>query len=144
MLETVIAENTAAIRELIAAIKAGAPLLATKAESVAKEVKKAIEKTPRSEPAPVATEEPAPAPDDVRAEVQMTAAEAEKALDGIATRPAAAATYQDAATAVTALAKTKGRDAAVAILAQFGAGKLPEVKPEDFAAVVAACEEALA
>ena len=73
---------------------------------------------------------------------QMTAAEAEKALHGHANNPADAPTYQDTADAVTKLARTKGRDAAVAVLSKFGAGKLPDVKPEQFAAVIAACEEA--
>lgn len=73
---------------------------------------------------------------------QMTASEAVQALDGVANRPAEAPTYQATADAVTKLAKAKGRDAAVAVLTKFGAAKLPEVKPEDFAAVIAACEEA--
>lgn len=73
---------------------------------------------------------------------QMTAAEAEKALHGHANNPASAPTYQDTADAVTKLARTKGRDAAVAVLSKFGASKLPDVKPEQFAAVIAACEEA--
>jgi len=73
---------------------------------------------------------------------QMTAGEAEKALHGHANRPADAPTYQDTADAVTKLARTKGRDAAVAVLSGFGAGKLPDVKPEQFAAVIAACERA--
>ena len=73
---------------------------------------------------------------------QMTAAEAEKALHGHANNPADAPTYQATADAVTKLARTKGRDIAVAVLAKFGAGKLPDVKPEQFAAVIAACEEA--
>lgn len=54
---------------------------------------------------------------------------------------AAAPTYQATADAVTKLARTKGRDAAVAVLAKFGAGKLPDVKPEQFAAVIAECEK---
>ena len=53
-----------------------------------------------------------------------------------------APTYQATADAVTKLARTKGRDAAVAVLSKFGAGKLPDVKPEQFAAVIATCEEA--
>jgi hypothetical protein len=57
-----------------------------------------------------------------------------------ATPPADAPTYQATADAVTKLARTKGRDAAVAVLAHFGAAKLPDVKPEQFAAVIAACE----
>lgn len=73
---------------------------------------------------------------------QMTAGEAEKALHGHANNPADAPTYQDTANAVTKLARTKGRDAAVALLSKFGAGKLPDVMPEQFAAVIAACEEA--
>ncbi|TXH58400.1 MAG: hypothetical protein E6Q97_02230 [Desulfurellales bacterium] len=73
---------------------------------------------------------------------QMTAAEAEKALHGHANNPADAPTYQDTADAITKLARTKGRDAAVAVLKTFGATKLPDVKPEQFAAVIAACEAA--
>lgn len=51
-------------------------------------------------------------------------------------------TYADAAAAITKLSKIKGRDAAVAVLAQFGASKLPDVKPEQFAAVIAAADQA--
>ena len=72
----------------------------------------------------------------------MTATEAVEALNGHANRPADAPTYQDTADAVTKLARTKGRDAAVAVLNEFGAAKLPDVKPEQFAAVIAACEKA--
>ena len=56
---------------------------------------------------------------------------------------APAVTYKDAAEVVTKLSRTKGRDAAIAVLKSFGAEKLPDVKPEDFAAVVAACQAAL-
>ena len=73
---------------------------------------------------------------------QMTAAEAEKALHGHANNPPDAPTYQATADAVTKLARTKGRDAAVAVLNEFGAAKLPDVKPEQFAAIIAACEKA--
>jgi hypothetical protein len=54
------------------------------------------------------------------------------------------ATYEQAAKAITALSRAKGRDAAVAVLSQFGASKLPDVKPDQFAAVVAAAEKAMA
>lgn len=73
---------------------------------------------------------------------QMTAGEAEKALHGHANNPADAPTYQATADAVTKLAREKGRDTAIAVLTKFGAAKLPDVKPEQFAAVIAACEEA--
>ncbi|CAH0445684.1 hypothetical protein LMG10661_01868 [Ralstonia syzygii subsp. syzygii] len=52
-------------------------------------------------------------------------------------------TYQATADAVTKLARVKGRDAAVAVLSKFSAVKLPDVKPEQFAAVIAACNQAM-
>ena len=73
---------------------------------------------------------------------QMTATEAVEALNGVANRAADAPTYQATADAVTKLARTKGRDTAVAVLKEFGAAKLPDIKPEQFAAVIAACEKA--
>lgn len=124
-LEATIQENTNAIRELIAAIKAGVPTTAAQVAAVVTEAKT----TPCAEQKPEAL-------------TQMTASEAVQALDGIANRPADAPTYQAAASAMTKLARTKGREAAVAVLKQFGVSKLPEVKPEDFAAFISACEEA--
>jgi hypothetical protein len=50
--------------------------------------------------------------------------------------------YQDAAEAVTKLARAKGRDAAIRVLAKYGAAKLPEVHAEDYPDLIAACEEA--
>lgn len=73
-------------------------------------------------------EKPAPAP-------EAPTPEAAGAAD-------VAVTYQATADAVTKLARTKGREAAVAVLKTFGATKLPDVKPEQFAAVIAACEAA--
>lgn len=70
------------------------------------------------------------------------ATEAVDALNGHANNPADAPTYQATADAITKLARTKGRDAAVAVLNDFGAAKLPDVKPEQFAAIIAACEKA--
>jgi hypothetical protein len=46
--------------------------------------------------------------------------------------------------AIIALAKARGRDAAVAVLAQFGAAKVPELKPTQYAAALAAAQGALA
>ena len=122
-----------------------------KATSTKKETAKAEEKKPdagaaqTAETQPSATTEGAEssnAEQKPEALTQMTAAEAEKALHGHANNPADAPTYQATADAVTKLARTKGRDTAIAVLAKFGAGKLPDVKPEQFAAVIAACEEA--
>jgi hypothetical protein len=127
-LENALQENTAAIRDLIAAMQ-GAPVAAPvvaepKAEAPAKTEKKAkAEKaeTPKVEAA--ATPEP------------------KEEVAPVADEDAPDATYQDAAQAITALSKIKGRDAAVALLKKFGASKLPEVKPEDFNAIVAAANE---
>jgi hypothetical protein len=60
-----------------------------------------------------------------------------------AEQPEAEVTYESTAEAVTQLARTKGREIAVGILSKFGASKLPDAKPKDFAAIIAACEKAL-
>lgn len=137
-LEQAIQENTAVLRELIAVMKGAqvaTPVVVEETEakksadtataqdsSTAKKTSArasaAKTETPKQEP--VATPEP-------KEEVAPAADEDE----------GPAATYQDAATAITQLSKVKGRDAAVALLKKFGASKLPEVKPEDFNAIVA-------
>lgn len=66
--------------------------------------------------------------------------EASAPTESTATEVAQEVTYKEAADAVTKLARTKGREAAVAVLTKFGAAKLPDVKPEHFAAVIAECE----
>lgn len=129
-LEAAIEANTNAIRDLIAAI--GNSLHATTAQvaAVVKEAKPKAEKKqetakPEAASTPTTVEEPA-AP-------EQKADTSEEKL---------APTYDDAAKAITALAKAKGREPAMAVLSKFGASKLPEVKPEDFAAVIAAAAEA--
>ena len=135
-LEIAIQENTAAIRELIAAISNGIPTTAqqvaavvTEAKAEAKADKKAkaekAEKTeagtPKSDEAPAATPEQ---------KAEPAAADDEPVYS-----------YQDAANAITALSKAKGRDAAVALLKAFSANNLKEVKPEDYAALIAKAAE---
>lgn len=56
---------------------------------------------------------------------------------------APAPTYKDAADAITALVKAKGRPAGEAVLKEFGATNLPGVKPEQFADVIAAAKAAM-
>lgn len=139
-IEVAIQENTAAMRELIAVwskLNAQAKAI-DKSESVdtvtaaGKPVEAKTEKAAKETTKPKAETKPA--------EAETKAAPAE-------TKPAetetAGATYQDAAAAITKLSRTKGRDAAVAILTEFGAAKLPDVKPEQFADVIAAAEAAL-
>lgn len=115
-LESTIAENTQALRDLIAALSKGIPTTAAQVEAVvteAKVVEKAVE--------------------------QKTQPEETKAVNQAETFPdGEGVTYQDAAAAITKLSRTKGRDAAVALLSKFGAAKLPDVKPEQFADVIEA------
>ena len=127
-LEQAIQENTAAIRELIAALGTGATSQAAapaetatveepKAEKPAKEKKQqAPAATPESK------EEAAPAADDP-----------------------APVSYDDCAQSVTKLAKTKGRPAAVALLGQFDLKTLQDAKdkPELLARVKAAADAEL-
>lgn len=127
-LEQALIDNTAAIRELIAAISNGIPTTAQQVVAVVEEAK--VEEKPAKKGKPEKAETPkqeAAATPEPKEEVAPAADEDEGPV----------ATYQDAATAITQLSKVKGRDAAVALLKKFGASKLPEVKPEDFNAIVA-------
>lgn len=138
---TVTLTNPTQLNAVMAALNIGqidtAPAGAVVSEAKA-EKRKAEPKTDKP-----TTETTTPTADtNVKDAVQMTAAQAEKALDGHANKPADAPTYQDAAAAITNLAKAKGRDAAMAVLAKFKAAKLPDVKPEQFADVIAAATEA--
>lgn len=132
-----------------------------KSRDVTKEVAAApVEKPAKTaKPTPAATQA-SPAPTQPTAEVEQAAAP-EKTADAAsqpvesaapapqastaatASSPSTEVTYKEAAEAVTRLSRTKGRDAAIAVLKSFGADKLPDVKTEDFAAVVAACQAAL-
>jgi hypothetical protein len=51
--------------------------------------------------------------------------------------------YNRAATAITTLARQKGRDAALQVLESFGASRLPNVAPELLESVTQAAQEAL-
>lgn len=150
MLETVIAENTAALRELIAALRAQAttapntgPFPASVGAIPVAVATPAATEPPEGLPAPTAgrarrhradtaTPAPTPAPPPAAAPLNEPLA----AVKDLAT------TYESAAKAVTALIQRKGRPAAVAVLAQFKAAKLIEVPPEHFARVIELCEAA--
>ena len=142
-IEQALAENTSAIRELIAAIRAGVPTTAAQVAAVvaeAPEAETAKAKIPAKDPA----KDPAAAEVPDAAEHGKTAAQAVEALAGHANKPTPAATYEDAKAAVLKISKEKGRDAAVAVLSTFGAQKLPELQPENYGALVAKVDEALA
>lgn len=130
--------------------------IADKSCDVAKEVAAApVEKSAKPPKSTPAATQASPAPTPPTAEVEQVAAPEKTAdasnptAESAAPAPQAstaadpAVTYKEAAEAVTKLSRTKGRDAAIAVLKSFGADKLPDVKPEQFAAVVAACQAAL-
>ena len=73
----------------------------------------------------------------------MTGAEAEKALHGHANKPADQPDYTAVSKAIQAVATAKGRAAAVTVLGKFSVARGPELKPEQYAGVIAACNEAL-
>lgn len=129
-----------------------------KSRDVAKGVAAAPVEKPKATKKPTAVETQAsPAPTQPTAEVaavtdapEKTADASSQPVESAAPAPQASTaadapvvTYKEAAEAVTKLSRTKGRDAAIAVLKSFGADKLPDVKPEQFAAVVAACQAAL-
>lgn len=125
-LEATIQENTQAIRELIAALANGVTPTAAQVAAVATEAAPAVE--PKAEKAKAKVEpkaEPAPAP------------EPESFPD------TPGYSYQDAAAAITKLSRTKGRDAAVALLYRFKASKLPDVQPDQFAEIIEAANAAM-
>lgn len=126
-LEAAILENTAAVRELIAV------LAHRQMDVVARLNTISIDQIDVSDSVKV---------------VPTTVADVEppKAAAPTTTAPAAASaavSYDDAKAAVLAVNKRLGREDALAILRKFGTEKLPEVDPSQFAAVVAACNQAL-
>ena len=127
-LEQAIRENTEAVRELIAALGSTNSVFAPAAnEAVAQPAP-----APKAAPAKA---KPAPAP---KAE--------EPVVPAPAPAPAAepAIPYTDVATAVTDLAKAKGRQAAVDLLASFDVARATELKAEQYASVIAAAKVAMA
>lgn len=129
-LEQAIRENTEAVRELIAALGSTNSVSAPAAsEAVAQPAP-----APKAAPAKA---KPAPAP---KAEEPVVPAPAP------APAPAAepAIPYTDVATAVTDLAKAKGRQAAVDLLASFDVARATELRAEQYASVIAAAKVAMA
>ena len=138
-LEATIQENTNAIRELIAAIKTGVPTTAAQVAAVVTE-SKPTEKEPAAETASSAEKtEPAASTQPTVEAAAETAAQEKKAEP----TGQAAPTRQNAADAVTKLARLKGRNAAVNALAKFdGATNLSDLKPEQYADLIAECTAA--
>ena len=95
-------------------------------------------------PAPVSTTAEPPKPSSVSAEpAPETPPRPKPEPKPEPEAPAATVDKKALAAKVIELAKAKGRDAAAALLAEFGATKVPEVKDEDYGAVFAKADELL-
>jgi hypothetical protein len=152
-LETAIQENTNAIRELIAAIKSGVPTSAAQVAAVVEQGKTETAKTEKATNEKKSDAKTASSQPGAKQQSEAPKADAQGKVEekkGDAGSGDDAPTYQEAAAAVTKLAAAKGKPAAIAVIGQFDkkegdgkATKLPDVKPEDYAAVIAACDKAL-
>lgn len=129
-LELAIQQNTAAINALIEMLSKGFGATVVSPDALEEQV---LEEKP--EPT---VEKPKRAKKEAKAEPVAETSTEEPAQ-------VAPPTYTEASAKVVEVANKKGRQAAVEILARFdGAKKLAEVKASDYAAVIAACELALA
>ncbi|MDN7881385.1 hypothetical protein [Burkholderia aenigmatica] len=148
-IEKTIAENTAAVLKLtetLLALNLQAPATAAQPEVEAAKKPDAQKETPAHTPRTAAGDDASGKKDASSDSGASSAGDAPPADEQAAqTTPDADAetvTYEQASAAVTGLAKTKGRAVAIAVLKKFGATKLPEVKPGQFAALIKACAEA--
>jgi len=87
--------------------------------------------------------DPKPAAAAPTAPVPTQSAPAATTVESPSETTAPAVAVGDVNTAIIGLAKAKGRDAAVAVLQQFGVTKVPELKPAQYADVIAAAQKAL-
>ncbi len=139
-LELALAENTAALNALIAIFTAQASAAQTAAPEAAP-----APKPPAPTPAPTQAAAPAPTASTAGAAATAPAPKAEPQPDPEPAAPAdEAPDYATTARAINDLVKARGRQAAIDVLAQFGADTLKAVQPEQFAAVIAACAEVTA
>lgn len=137
-IEKAILELAGAIRqhaEAIASVASG-PTIAPKVEVQDDGPVKEKAETVKTETKPVKEKA-----EEAKPEVEETKAE-EPAAETEETK-AEQPTYQEVATAITTLSRSKGRDAALAVLNSFEAKNLKEVDPSQFADVLAAANKAL-
>ncbi|MDR8026474.1 hypothetical protein KPA93_24955 [Burkholderia cenocepacia] len=148
-IEKTIAENTAAViklTETLLALNLQSPAAAAQLEGDAAKKPDAEKETPARTQRTAAAADVSGKKDANSESAASSAGDAPPADEPAAqTTPdadAAPVAYEQASAAVTSLAKTKGRAVAIDVLKKFGASKLPEVKPEQFAALIKACAEA--
>lgn len=93
------------------------------------------ESAPSSEPTPTAS---------ASSESSSTESKrAEESENSARTEQSTALTYEDAKAAVIEVTKVRGRETAVELLQRFGVSKLPELKPEQYGALVEHAKEVL-
>ena len=124
-LEKALAENTAAIHNLIAAL--ANPSVAY---PIGDTVQAPVTHNSASDTAEVSSNQAQP---------EVAAQEPVEAVSTEVAASAESVTYDDVAKVVSKLAATKGRDIAVGVLAKFNAKVLKDVDPSKFAEVIAAC-----
>lgn len=125
-LEATIQENTAALRELIALLAAGAAIDTAKATKVMEKPVTAVAEV-QKEQAKAEEKKPAAIP----AADETSAATAEAVVES-----PSEVTYDDVKDAIKEMAK-KSREMAIGALKEFGAAKGPDLKAEQYAAFVA-------
>lgn len=139
-LEAAIAENTAAVRELIAQLRSGTAPVQPSVEEIDANIKALNAAQEAAAPKPTPAAKPAaPAPTPPTAEAPASAPSPRANEPPSPPAAAEALDYATTAKAVNALVKASGRQAAVDVLASFGAATLKDVQPAQYAAVVAAC-----
>lgn len=131
-LEQAITDHASALRELAAAIRstiAGAHDIGTATDKVIAEAKKpAASASSASGAKPETTEKKAAAPAaKPEAKAKVEAEEEEQAE----------VSYEDVKAKILPLAQSKGRDTVVALLQRHGVSKAPDLKPAQWAAVIA-------
>jgi hypothetical protein len=139
-LEQALAANTAAIEKLLAVLANAENMAAAMDAAPAAEKPKRARKEAKPE-APAGEPASAPKAEDDAAGEQS--APEQSAASPASTTTTELVTYTQASAAIVKLANSKGRKAAVDVLAGFGAKTLGEVKASSYADVIAACEAAL-
>lgn len=157
-IEQTISENTAALREFTIAVtnltevllnQLAQPEVAQNTGSRKRKPAKAASSASEiSETAPDSTVQTAPAHETVVAIEPVAENVTNEQIDPPVEKQEAVidlrpSTYKQASDAVVGLANVKGRAAALAVLEKFGVAKLPEALPEQYADIIAACEDAL-
>lgn len=142
---TITLHNSAQLNAVLAAmgtVKAVEDLETKVRASAADQVDTKKAKTdPKPEAAPGSAQTQTASASSVSSSTESTpVAESEKSE----TTEQSAATYDDAKELVKEVAKTKGRDAAVGLLQRFGVSKLPDLKPDQYGALVEHAKEVLA